>query len=59
MIQVQATAYDAMGRVVAFAMGTATRTGAAKFAARTGLNLRLASNPALAVKVRRVTTEVL
>lgn len=59
MIQAQATAYDAMGRIVAYAMGMATRTGSAKFAAMQGLRTRLAGSPALSVKVRRTDVVVL
>lgn len=59
MIEVKATAYDNLGREVAFAMGFATRTSAAKFAALQGLRARLNAAPALAGKVRRTGVEVL
>jgi hypothetical protein len=59
MIEVQVTAYDAMGRVVCFAIGMATRIGAAKFAASQGMRARLSCNPSLAAKARRFVAEVL
>lgn len=59
MITVQVTAYDAAGREVCFAIGMATRVGAAKFAASQGLRARLSCNPALAAKARRFVAEVL
>ena len=59
MIEVKATAYDAMGREIAFAMGFATRTASAKYAALQGLQARLRGAPELAGKVRRTGCEVL
>lgn len=59
MIEVRCVAYDVMGREVAFAMGFATRTAHAKWAALQGLQARLSASPALAGKVRRKSFEVL
>lgn len=59
MITVQVTAYDATGREVCFAIGMATRIGAAKFAASQGMRARLSCNPTLAAKARKYVVEVL
>lgn len=57
MIEVQLTALDAAGRIVAFTMGMARNYAAAVAAARVGMRARIAASPALLAKVRSFAAE--
>lgn len=59
MIEVQLTAHDATGRVIAFTLGVATHLDRAKVAAAAGMRARLDADGTLAAKARHFTVEVL